>query len=62
VRSPIVTAIALVTLGSGILNLYSLTHPAASERLAMLFRVFPLEFVTLSRFLLLVLGFALVVS
>jgi len=62
VRSPIVAAIALVTLGSGILNLYSLTHPAVSERLAMLFKVFPLEFITLSRFLLLVLGFALVVS
>ena len=62
VRSPIVVTIALVTLGSGILNLYSLTHPALSERLALLFKIFPLEFITLSRFLLLALGFALVVS
>ena len=44
------------------LNLYSLMYPAAHERLAILFRIFPLEFITLSRFLLLVLGFALVVS
>ena len=62
VRSPVVVTIALMTLGSGILNLYSLTHPALSERLAMLYRIFPLEFVSVSRFLLLALGFALVMS
>jgi phosphatidylglycerol lysyltransferase len=59
---PIVTAIALTTLASGLLNLYSLIQPALSERLALLYEIFPLEFVTLSRFLTLVLGFALVIS
>jgi phosphatidylglycerol lysyltransferase len=61
-RPPLVIAITLVTFGSGLLNLYSLTYPAASERLAVLYAAFPLEFITLSRFLILVLGFALVIS
>ena len=58
----IVTVIALTTLASGLLNLYSLIQPALSARLALLYEIFPLEFVTLSRFLTLVLGFGLVIS
>ena len=59
---PIVIAIAVATLASGLLNLYSLIQPPLSARLALLYHLFPLEFVQLSRFLTLVLGFALVIS
>ena len=61
-RSPIVIAITLATLGSGLLNLYSLIHPALPVRLAFLARFLPVEFVTLSRFMTLVVGFALVIT
>ena len=44
------------------LNLYSLMRPALSGRLALLYRVFPVEFVNLSRFLVLIAGFALIIS
>ena len=60
--SPLVIAIAVTTLASGLLNLYSLIQPPLSARLALLYQIFPLEFVQLSRFLTLVLGFALVIS
>ena len=59
---PLVIAIAIATLASGLLNLYSLIQPSLSSRLALLYQIFPLEFVQLSRFLTLVLGFALVIS
>ena len=55
-------AITLATLASGALNLYSLVRPALPARLALLSRLLPLEFVTLSRFMTLVVGFALVIS
>jgi phosphatidylglycerol lysyltransferase len=59
---PIVIAVAVATLASGLLNLYSLIQPPLSARLALLYQIFPLEFIQLSRFLTLVLGFALVIS
>ena len=59
---PIVIAIAVTTLASGLLNLYSLIQPPLSARLALLYQIFPFEVVQLSRFLTLVLGFALVIS
>jgi phosphatidylglycerol lysyltransferase len=51
-----------MTLGSGIVNIISVAGRDLSQRLALLREVFPLEFLHLSRFLSLLVGFALVVS
>lgn len=61
-RPPVVIVITLATLGNGVLNLYSLVHPALPARLAPLYRLLPIEFVALSRFMTLVVGFALIIS
>lgn len=61
-RSIVVSVVALITLGSGLVNLYSVIGPSLPERSAVLREVFPLEFLHLSRFLTLLIGFALVVS
>ncbi len=53
---------ALMTLGSGLINLASVLHHASWRRHTLLQDVFPLEFVQLSRFLALLIGFALIVS
>jgi len=60
-RSFLVLVAALVTLGSGIINLISLIGPALPHRAEILQDIFPLEFIHLSRFLTLLIGFALVV-
>jgi phosphatidylglycerol lysyltransferase len=60
--SALVAVVAAATLGSGVLNLYSLMRPGLSGRLGFLSRFFPVEFVTFSRFLVLVAGFALITS
>ena len=52
---------ALVVLGSGIVNLLSVVGPALPERVAILREIFPLVFIHLSRFLTLLTGFALVI-
>jgi phosphatidylglycerol lysyltransferase len=57
-----VTAIGLATLGSGILNIYSVIGPSLPGRMRLLKKVFPLEFMGLSRSLTLLIGFALVIS
>jgi phosphatidylglycerol lysyltransferase len=57
-----VFAAALVTLGSGILNIVSVIGRGLQPRVEALFDIFPLEFVHLSRSMTLLLGFALVVS
>jgi phosphatidylglycerol lysyltransferase len=59
--SPLKEFIALATLGSGLVNLYSVLGPPLPEREAILHSVFPLEFLHLSRFITLLIGFALVV-
>ena len=62
-RSIWVWMVALVTLGSGLLNLYSVMGgPDRQDRRALLREVFPLEFVHLSRSLTVLIGFALIVS
>jgi len=61
-RSLLVWIVALVTLGSGLLNLFSLIGPSLPQRIALLRGVFPLGFLHLSRFLTLLIGFALVIS
>jgi phosphatidylglycerol lysyltransferase len=60
-RSLIGLVIALITLGSGLLNVYSVIGPSLPERHAILRTVFPLEFLHLSRFVTLLLGFTLVI-
>jgi phosphatidylglycerol lysyltransferase len=61
-RSPIVSMLALAALGSGLVNLVSLTQPDVPRRVALLRTVFPLEFLQLSRLLTCLLGLALVVA
>lgn len=58
----LIWAVTLVTLGSGIVNLLSLIGPTLPNRLVILENVFPLELLHLSRFLTLIIGFALTVS
>jgi phosphatidylglycerol lysyltransferase len=60
-RLPVYLA-ALVTLGSGLINLFSVIGPSLPGRLAALKEVFPVEFITLSRFAVMILGFALVIA
>ncbi len=61
-RSVLVAVVSLAVLGSGFLNLFSLIGPAIPERLRTVTEIFPLGFVHLSRFVVLVVGFTLVVS
>ena len=61
-RSILVWIVALVTLGSGLLNLFSLIGPSLPHRVALLQELFPIKFLHLSRFLTLIIGFALVIS
>ena len=60
-QQTIVRIAALFTLGSGFVNLLSVIGPSLPARVARLERVFPIEFIHLTRFLTLLLGFSLVV-
>ncbi len=60
-RKPVIAA-AVATFGSGAINLVSLMSPALPHRAAILKSIFPLEFLAISRFATLVLGFALILS
>jgi phosphatidylglycerol lysyltransferase len=57
-----VILVTLVTLGSGLVNVYSVTGRSLPHRIRWLREVFPLDFIHLSRLLTLLIGFALVVS
>ena len=61
-RPLLVRAVALTTLGSGVVNLYSLIGPDLPNRVQILREFFPLEFLHLSRFLTFLVGFALIIS
>jgi phosphatidylglycerol lysyltransferase len=62
-RAWIVGATALVTLGSGLLNLFSvMDDPLVPVRRELLRQIFPMEFLRLSRSVTLLIGLALVVS
>lgn len=52
--------LALVVLGSGLVNLFSVLSRALPERAVILHEIFPLVFIHLSRFLTLLTGFALI--
>ncbi|MCX6639515.1 MAG: phosphatidylglycerol lysyltransferase domain-containing protein [bacterium] len=61
-RPALVLLIAMITLGSGLVNLFSLIGPSLPSRMEILQDVFPMEFIRLSKFLILISGFALVIS
>jgi phosphatidylglycerol lysyltransferase len=52
----------VLTFGSGLFNLFSLVGPKVHGRTRLLLEVFPIEFLHASRFVTLVIGFALAVS
>lgn len=54
--------LVIAALGSGLLNLYSLVNPIASERWRLISEIFPVEFRHFSRFMTLIIGFGLVIS
>ncbi|MGH9971903.1 MAG: phosphatidylglycerol lysyltransferase domain-containing protein [Pyrinomonadaceae bacterium] len=58
----VVWIVALITLGSGLLNLYSVTRRISPYSRVLLREIFPLDFIRLSRLLTLLIGFALIVS
>ncbi|HEX5000657.1 MAG TPA: phosphatidylglycerol lysyltransferase domain-containing protein [Terriglobia bacterium] len=53
--------IALMALGSGLLNVYSVIGPSLPDRFAVLRAIFPLDFLHLARFITLLMGFVLVI-
>lgn len=57
-----ILAVTLLTLGSGVLNVYSVIGRGLPGRVEWLRRFFPLEFVHLSRSATLLTGFALIIS
>ncbi len=62
-RTLAVWLVCAVTLGSGLVNLYSvMDDPLHPERARLLREVFPLEFLRLSRTFTLLIGFSLVIS
>jgi len=61
-RRVIVPTLAFVTLGSGVANLLSLLDRAWPRRATGLIELFPMEFLHISRFVTLLIGFALIVS
>jgi phosphatidylglycerol lysyltransferase len=61
-KALLIGLIALMTQGSGLINLYSVMGPGLPGRVHILRGAFPLEFVQLSRFGVLIAGVALVVS
>src|SRR5262245_53782651 len=60
--SLLVWIVTVVTLGSGLLNFLSVIGPTLPQRADWLKELFPLAFLHLSRFLTLLIGFALIIS
>lgn len=58
----LISLVTVVTLGSGLLNLYSVIGRPLPEHLRYVHEILPLEFIHLSRFLTVLIGFTLVVS
>ena len=61
-RTVLVRLVGMITLGSGLVNLYSVIGPGLRHRVALLQDIFPIEFLHISRFMTVILGFALVIS
>lgn len=62
IRDIWILLVTLITLGSGIITINSVIGPSLPERRAILEELFPLEFLHISRFVTLVIGFVLVIS
>jgi phosphatidylglycerol lysyltransferase len=62
IQNLLVWSAALMTLGSGVINLWSVASPRLPERMRILHRLFPLEFLHISSFLTMIFGFGLIVS
>lgn len=61
-RSSLIRIVALITLASGVANLYWAMNPLAPPRRRLLHETLPLEFLRFPRSFTLLIGFALVVS
>ena len=61
-RRLLVWGTTLATLGSGLINLFSVMGPSLASRHRILREFFPLEFLRISRSITLLIGFALVIS
>ncbi len=61
-RTILLRIVFLITLGSGLLNIYSVVRPIMPHRFQVAENVFSLQFIHLSRFLTLLIGFILVIS
>jgi phosphatidylglycerol lysyltransferase len=58
----VVLSVTVMTLGSGIINLWSVAGPRLPDRMRVLHNLFPLEFLHVSNFLTMIFGFGLIVS
>ena len=61
-KDKLVFITALITLGSGIINLLSVVNPILPEDRAILEDIFPIFFLHISRFMSLLIGFSLIIS
>lgn len=61
-RSSLIRIVALITLASGVANLYSVMNPLAPARQRLLHEILPLEFFHFPRSFTLLIGFALVIT
>lgn len=61
-KSALIWLATLLTLGSGIVNFFSVMSPALPERSAILRDIFPIVFLHFSRLASLVIGFSLIIS
>ncbi len=61
-RSSLIRVVALITLASGVANIYWAMNPAPPARRRLLHEVLPLEFLRFPRSFTLLIGFALVIS
>jgi len=61
-RTVLIITVAVITLGSGLVNLFSAASLNLSAHARLVEKGFPLEFIHLSRFLTLFIGFLLIIS
>ncbi len=62
IRRPVINVLGLMTLGSGLLNLVTAAGRTPPGARSLLRAVFPLEFLHISRFLLVLIGFTMAVA
>jgi len=62
IQNIVVWSATVMTLGSGVINLWSVASPRLPARMHVLHRLFPLEFLHISTFLTMIFGFGLIVS